>query len=201
MSIEKSIPTQEQNPKGLHQRFYVEKLNGETDPKAEYFVLRLDNNGKDPNHINACRIGIQAYATAIEPFIPELAKDLKERYPAQQPVRKTLDEVKDEVAEKLYPWPDKIGKDIYHECEKVYFQQEAFKAGVDYAQTKAVEPQQGWVDVKKENLSKLTDTNNYAVIFKHTGAKEVKTGFAIKVQPFFYSHYMPLPEPPTQANN
>jgi hypothetical protein len=43
--------------------------------------MRLYLGGKDINHIKACRIGIHAYADAIEPFIPELAKDLKERYP------------------------------------------------------------------------------------------------------------------------
>lgn len=126
MSEEKEIPTQVDNPKGLHQRYSIKKLiqipNPNYDPSsilglhepsiiveypvdkdAEYFVLRLDKNGKDPNHINACRIGVQAYANAIEPFIPELAKDLRERYPVEQhqqsPV-KTLQECKDEVAVK-----------------------------------------------------------------------------------------------------
>jgi hypothetical protein len=89
------IPTHLQNPKGLHQRYYIQKINhggyfedGESirnlvpvDKDAEYFVMRLDEGGKDPNHIRACRIGVNAYADAIEPFIPELAKDLRERYP------------------------------------------------------------------------------------------------------------------------
>lgn len=90
------IPSQLKNPKGLHQRYFVQKINyngyfeeGESladnlmpvDKDAEYFVMRLDNGGKDPNHIRACRIGVNAYADAIEPFIPELAKDLRKRYP------------------------------------------------------------------------------------------------------------------------
>lgn len=51
------------------------------DQGAEYFVLRLDEGGKDPEHIKACRIGVNAYADAIKHHLPELAKDLKERYP------------------------------------------------------------------------------------------------------------------------
>lgn len=90
------IPTIEENPKGLHQRFAIRKVIGKVetnfghgyklktkkvDPDAEYFVLRLDMNGKDPNHIAACRKAIHAYAEVIKWTIPELAKDLLERYP------------------------------------------------------------------------------------------------------------------------
>lgn len=97
----KQIPTQEQNPNGLHQRYQVKKLvrkygyknaipfgkSGDemkavnTDPEAEYFVMRLDEGGKDREHIKACRIGVHAYADAIEHHLPGLAKDLRERYP------------------------------------------------------------------------------------------------------------------------
>jgi hypothetical protein len=84
-----NIKTQTENPKGLHQRFYLQKIqqqpNGsvtfeQVDENAEYFVLRLDKNGKDPKHIEACRKAIIAYAVNIEPHLPELAKDLIERY-------------------------------------------------------------------------------------------------------------------------
>lgn len=87
------IPTQTESPNGLHQRYYIQKLVHPNmfeepgmklkpvDENSEYFVMRLDEGGKDRNHIKACRIGIHAYANAIEPFIPELAKDLRERYP------------------------------------------------------------------------------------------------------------------------
>lgn len=92
----KHIPTQGENPNGLHQRYYIQKVvradgpfdDGEsnyklvsTDPESEYFVMRLDKGGKDLNHIKACRIGVHAYADAIEHHLPELAKDLRERYP------------------------------------------------------------------------------------------------------------------------
>ena len=77
-----SIPTREDNPDGLHGRYFVEKTNGETmDSTAEYFVLRLDKDATDLNHLRACRAAIHAYADAIELNIPQLAHDLRERYP------------------------------------------------------------------------------------------------------------------------
>jgi hypothetical protein len=82
----KQIPTQKENPNGLHQRYYLSKIgpNGEDvpcDKGSEYFIMRLDEGGSDIKHIAACRIGIHAYADAIEYHIPQLAKDLRERYP------------------------------------------------------------------------------------------------------------------------
>ncbi|WP_342632693.1 hypothetical protein [Marinobacter alkaliphilus] len=74
------MQTEQQNPQGLHQRYRVEKLNGPTDPGAEYFVLRVDGGGSDPKHIAACRKALQVYANEIEPHLPELAKDLRDRY-------------------------------------------------------------------------------------------------------------------------
>jgi len=92
-----NIPTQFESPKGLHQRYYIQKIvktDGSflglqedklelhpVDKDAEYFVLRLDDGGSDPKHIEACRIAVNAYADAIKDHLPELAKDLKERYP------------------------------------------------------------------------------------------------------------------------
>lgn len=90
------MQTQNENPDGLHQRYVVKKIVGwrksalgiKTVPltkpvskDAEYFVMRLDTGGSDIEHIKACRKGIHAYAKAIEKTIPQLAKDLKERYP------------------------------------------------------------------------------------------------------------------------
>lgn len=74
------LQTQEQNPKGLHARYRVEKIKGPTDPNAEYFVLRLDSGGSDPRHIAACRKAVLAYANEIEDHLPSLAADLRERY-------------------------------------------------------------------------------------------------------------------------
>lgn len=84
------IPTQSQNPTGLHQRYSIKKITynskgvpvlKNTDKESEYFIFRLDEGGKDREHIKACRIGVHAYADAIEHHLPELAKDLRERYP------------------------------------------------------------------------------------------------------------------------
>ncbi|MBC7947195.1 MAG: hypothetical protein H7Y42_04895 [Chitinophagaceae bacterium] len=82
------IPTREKNPSGLHQRYYIQKVGDfghpiPIDTGSEYFVLRLDEGGKDPIHINACRIAVNAYANAIEHHLPDLAKDLRERYPVE----------------------------------------------------------------------------------------------------------------------
>lgn len=106
----KSIPTQDENPEGLHQRYVIKKLVrkpqkridhqrfqvallrgdpnkvneytlADVDPAAQYFVLRLDEGGKNREHIKAGRIGVHAYADAIQHHLPQLAKDLKEKYP------------------------------------------------------------------------------------------------------------------------
>lgn len=45
----------EKNPHGLHQRYRVEKLEGEADPNAAYFVMRLDNHGDDQVWLRHCR--------------------------------------------------------------------------------------------------------------------------------------------------
>lgn len=88
------MKTQKENPNGLHARYTVKKLvpykpkfgksrymEVEPDPSAEYFVMRLDEGGSDIEHIKACRIGVHAYADAIEHKLPQLATDLRERYP------------------------------------------------------------------------------------------------------------------------
>jgi hypothetical protein len=62
----KSLPTKEENPNGFHQRYKVERLEGETDPNACYFVLRLDCQGTDIPHIRACRVAALAYAESVE---------------------------------------------------------------------------------------------------------------------------------------
>lgn len=69
------------NKKGLYRRYKIEKTNGKpVDPLAEYFVLRLDRNGTDPVHIEAGRKAILLYAEEIKDHLPELSKDLIERY-------------------------------------------------------------------------------------------------------------------------
>lgn len=58
--------TEKQNPNGLHQRYVVAKASGEPiDPKAVYFVLRLDTDGDDEAHTEACREAARAYCTSV----------------------------------------------------------------------------------------------------------------------------------------
>lgn len=60
------IPTLGDNPGGLHQRYIITKANGEpVDPRATYFVLRIDGYGRDPKHIAACRAAARTYAYAV----------------------------------------------------------------------------------------------------------------------------------------
>jgi hypothetical protein len=69
------------NTEGLPDGTKLRPMLSDTDDEAEYFVLRLDQYGSDPEHIKAGRIGIHAYADAIEHHLPQLAQDLRERYP------------------------------------------------------------------------------------------------------------------------
>lgn len=66
---------------GILPKYRIQKMNGDPiDPRAEYFVLRLDDFGSDPIHIDACRFAIRAYAKAIEKHLPELSKDIIRKY-------------------------------------------------------------------------------------------------------------------------
>ena len=68
------------NSKGLYKKYNITKTNGQSiDNKAEYFVLRLDNNG-EVNHVNACKKAILTYADSIKEFLPELSNDLINKY-------------------------------------------------------------------------------------------------------------------------
>lgn len=61
--------------------YIIHKRDGSpVDPDAEYFVLRLDFNGDDLRHVEACRLAIRAYAMNISDHLPLLAKDLLDKY-------------------------------------------------------------------------------------------------------------------------
>ena len=76
-----NLPSKDENPNGLHKRYIISKADGEpVDDNAEYFVLRLDDGGSDPKHIAACRKAIITYAMEIKDHLPELSKDLYDRY-------------------------------------------------------------------------------------------------------------------------
>lgn len=78
-----TIPNTPLRPGGLYSRYNVTKKSGPTDPNAVYFVLRLDNGGGDPAHIEACRCAALEYAAKVavcgEEFshLEALASDLK----------------------------------------------------------------------------------------------------------------------------
>lgn len=85
----KQLPSQVENPKGLHAKFFIQKIVGylrsrpiyqDIGPNEEYFPLRLDDGCKNPEHLKACRAAITTYAKTIEKSNPVLAKEIRERY-------------------------------------------------------------------------------------------------------------------------
>lgn len=66
---------------GLYGRYLISKTNGQpVDPRAEYFVLRLDEFGDDQRHIQACRKAVLVYADSIESRNSELADDIRAKW-------------------------------------------------------------------------------------------------------------------------
>lgn len=89
--------------RGLYPRYHITKTSGKpVDSHAEYFVLRLDEEGGDPEHVQACRAAIITYAKRIKNTIPHLARDLMEKYDkwTTEPWPKIVD------VERLDPSPD-----------------------------------------------------------------------------------------------
>jgi len=94
-----NFKTQEENPEGFYRKYKIQKYKGkkyvgdnffnvplfepyyeDVDDNSEYFVLRLDDNVSDKNHLAACRKAILTYAENIRSFTPKLAEDLIEKY-------------------------------------------------------------------------------------------------------------------------
>lgn len=77
-SVVKTIPGCHQNNDGLYQRYDVKKRyptkDGEDSPKAMYFVLRLDAEGDDKEHIEACQAAALEFARRTNNR--QLAEDL-----------------------------------------------------------------------------------------------------------------------------
>ena len=71
------IPTKAKNPQGLHQRYKVEKLDGETDAHAVYIVLRIDSQGTDPEWIEACRKAAWVLTENLPIRLKKVAIDLQ----------------------------------------------------------------------------------------------------------------------------
>lgn len=61
-----TLKSKAENPTGLHQRYIVTKADGSlVDPDAVYFVMRLDDGGKDSTHIEAGREAAMRWAQSI----------------------------------------------------------------------------------------------------------------------------------------
>lgn len=66
---------------GLYNKYLVSKADkSPVDEKAEYFVLRLDENSSDPIHTKACRKAILTYAENIKNHLPTLYNDIINKY-------------------------------------------------------------------------------------------------------------------------
>lgn len=130
----------------------------------------------------------------------------------QQPVRKTLDEVKDEVARKYGydSWEQLLDThlDLYDKCDsdaKIAVCGSLDKILDDchssLDQTKAVEPQQGWVSIK----DRMPEENQLVDIWKHDSYRDDwfrQINVIYKDEHICeFSHWMPSFLPPTQTNN
>ena len=66
---------------GIINKYIITKVNGEpVDPRAEYFVLRLDQHQNDKLHQKACVDAVLTYADKIKDHLPELAEELYDKY-------------------------------------------------------------------------------------------------------------------------
>lgn len=72
------IPIEEYKKFGLLKNKYnITHSDGSpVHPEAKYFVLRLDDYGRDPIHIDACREAMLTYAGKIKHHLPLLADDI-----------------------------------------------------------------------------------------------------------------------------
>ncbi len=72
------IPQLADNPHGLHRRYNVTKADGSpVDPRAIYFVLRLDQYGDDQEHTKACRQAARVYAHNAPMNLAKMSIELK----------------------------------------------------------------------------------------------------------------------------
>ena len=75
------LPSEKENPNGLHLKYIITKANGEpVDENAEYFVLRLDDKCSNPHHAEASKRAIIQYAISIREYMPELATEILMKY-------------------------------------------------------------------------------------------------------------------------
>lgn len=71
-------------PPGLYGRYVIAKSDGTPiDPRARYFVLRLDEYGDDQEHVAACRAAAHEWCDKSPPHLKQVADDLRATLPAQ----------------------------------------------------------------------------------------------------------------------
>lgn len=75
-----SIPTKEESPDGLHQRYDISKKDGDNDPDAEYFVLRIDGGGDDPIWQAACQDTLMFLAERVKQYMPKFTTTVRDKY-------------------------------------------------------------------------------------------------------------------------
>ena len=72
-----NLPSRDDNPDGLHQRYCLTKANGRPcEPGSKYFVLRLDECGRDKAHIAACRMAARTYIRCVPKHMRKVAEEL-----------------------------------------------------------------------------------------------------------------------------
>jgi hypothetical protein len=67
------------NPEGLYRKYNITKADGSPcNPKAKYFVLRLDWNGSDKDHVEVCRMAARTYIRNAPKRLQKVASELAE---------------------------------------------------------------------------------------------------------------------------
>lgn len=94
--IETIIPSKKSNPTGLHQKYRIFKADMTDVAPGEYFVLRLDPECKDTRHRDACIKAILLYANEIADHMPDLARDIRNRYRISE---EEADAIRQEIAQ------------------------------------------------------------------------------------------------------
>jgi hypothetical protein len=94
----------ESNPDGLHQHYIVQKADGTCEPNAKYFVLRLDLDGNDKEHAEACRKAAQTYIRNAPKHMRRVAEELVEWAGLQEKEDKELNSQIQAMIDKLTTW-------------------------------------------------------------------------------------------------
>jgi hypothetical protein len=76
-SCRSDLQEKSDNHNGLYRKYNITKANGSPcDSNAKYFVLRLDWNGSDKDHVEACRMAARAYIKNVPERLQKVASEL-----------------------------------------------------------------------------------------------------------------------------